>query len=52
MYLEIINACNRDNIGFYELEIKERDDESGFDIAYEANTLLPIIPSLGLSWQF
>ncbi len=51
-FIEITNVSDFENIGYYELEITENEDLGGFDIETEQNALLPLVPSIGVSWRF
>lgn len=52
LFLEVTNALNRDNVGAYEYELEEDDENGGFTVIAEEETLLPLVPSLGLLWRF
>ena len=51
LYLEVTNAFNRDNVGAIEYEI-DVDDDGAYEMLGEEETLLPLVPSLGLEWKF
>ena len=52
-FLEITNALNRRNLGGIEYDVEElEDDDGGFQIITNEETLLPLVPSLGIRWQF
>lgn len=50
-FAEVINVTNHENIGFYEKEI-EVDTGGGYAVASEGTVSLPIIPSIGLQYNF
>ena len=52
LFLEVTNMLNRDNVGAYEYELEEDEENGGFIVIAEEETLLPLVPSLGLLWRF
>lgn len=52
VFLEVTNATNRENVGAYEYELKEDEENGGFFVIAEEETLLPLVPSLGFQWSF
>jgi outer membrane cobalamin receptor len=52
VFLEVTNATNRQNVGAYEYELEEDEENGGFFVIAEEETLLPLIPSIGLRWTF
>jgi outer membrane receptor protein involved in Fe transport len=52
LFFELTNALNRDNVGAYEYDVEENEEDGGFFLPKEPVTLLPRIPSLGVHWTF
>ncbi len=52
LFFELTNASNRDNVGAYEYDVEEDEENGGYVLLPEAVTLLPRIPSLGVRWTF
>ena len=52
VFFELTNALDRDNVGAYEYDVEEDDENGGYLLPKEPVTLLPRIPSLGLRWTF
>ncbi|BCD96360.1 hypothetical protein MARGE09_P0560 [Marinagarivorans cellulosilyticus] len=50
LYLDITNASNRKNIGFYEVEIAAQNNS--YSLERNPERLFPILPTLGLYWYF
>ncbi len=50
-FVEVTNALSRHNIGGIEFEVEDTDD-SGYQLIPTGEKLLPLVPSLGLRWQF
>jgi len=50
VFFELTNALNRDNVGAYEYDVEEDEENGGYLLPREAVTLLPRIPSLGVRW--
>ena len=46
------NMLNRRNLGGIEYDVEELDDESGYEVIANDEPLLPLVPSIGLRWQF
>ncbi|MEQ8692772.1 MAG: TonB-dependent receptor [Pseudomonadales bacterium] len=51
-FLELTNAFNRHNVGGIEYDVEEDEDIGGFNLTPQDETLLPLVPSLGVRWQF
>ncbi|NIB40745.1 TonB-dependent receptor [Pseudomaricurvus alkylphenolicus] len=51
LFIEITNLLNRKNIGAVDYELEENDND-GFDISGEEETLMPLVPSVGFIWKF
>ncbi|KAA3613361.1 MAG: TonB-dependent receptor [Calditrichaeota bacterium] len=51
VFLHVINVLNHENIDNYDHEILE-SDAATFRSVIEAETYFPIIPFLGVSWEF
>ncbi len=49
-FLEVTNALARRNVGGIEYDIEEDGDD--FILLPQEETLLPLVPSLGLRWRF
>lgn len=52
VFLELTNALDRENVGAYEYDVEENEEEGGYNLPREPVTLLPRIPSLGVRWTF
>ena len=52
VFAEVTNLFDRVNIGATGYDIEELDDDAGFLLIPEGETLLPLIPSVGVRWQF
>ena len=52
VFLEVTNALDRTNVGGVEYDVEEGDDEPIFMLEAADETLLPLVPSVGLRWQF
>jgi outer membrane receptor protein involved in Fe transport len=52
VFFELTNATDRENIGAYEYDVEENEEEGGYFLPREGVTLLPRIPSLGVRWTF
>ena len=52
VFLEMTNMLNRRNLGGIEYDVEELDDESGYEVIANDEPLLPLVPSIGLRWQF
>ena len=52
LFLELTNSLNRDNVGAYEYDVEEDEENGGYFLPREPVTLLPRIPSLGVRWTF
>ncbi len=50
IYLEVINTFNYDNVGSLEVELEEND--SGFSVIQEQESLFPVIPNIGFFLRF
>lgn len=50
-YMELTNMLNRDNVGAIEYSLEE-DEAGGYDLIAEDELLLPLVPSIGIQWQF
>ena len=51
VFTEVTNAFNRANVGGIEYDVAE-DDAGGLLITPQEETLLPLVPSVGLRWRF
>ncbi len=51
-FLEVTNLPNRHNVGGIEYEIEEDESNGGFLLTPQEETLLPLVPSLGIRWEF
>ena len=49
-FLEVTNASNRENVGAFEYDVEEVD--GGYELSREPEHLIPIVPSIGIRWQF
>lgn len=52
VFFELTNAFDRDNVGAYEYDVEEDEEDGGYLLPKEPVTLLPRIPSLGVRWTF
>ncbi len=52
LFFELTNALDRDNVGAYEYDVEEDEENGGYLLPKEPVTLLPRIPSLGVRWTF
>ncbi len=50
-FLELTNALNRHNVGGIEYDIEETE-EGGFELDPSDETLMPLVPSIGVRWSF
>jgi|GEM_PF-357203 len=50
-YVELTNVFNRDNVGAVEYSLTEAE-AGGYDLLAEDELLLPLVPSIGVQWQF
>ena len=50
-FFEVTNATNRRNICCSDYDIDEQDDGS-LDLEYGEDTWLPLVPAIGVLWQF
>ncbi len=51
-FLEVTNLPNRHNVGGIEYDIEEDESNGGFLLAPQEETLLPLVPSVGVRWEF
>ena len=52
LFLEVTNAFSRRNVGGIEYDVEEDEDLGLYLVEPQEETLLPLVPSLGLRWQF
>ena len=52
VFVELTNLLNRHNVGGIEYDVEELEDESGYEVIANDEPLLPLVPSIGLRWQF
>ena len=52
VFVEVTNAFNRDNVGGTEYDVEEDEDNGGFLLTRSDEALLPLVPSIGIRWQF
>jgi hypothetical protein len=51
LFVEVRNLYNRDNVRLYRYRVSSQPN-GGSLVEREADTWLPILPSIGLSWEF
>jgi outer membrane receptor protein involved in Fe transport len=51
-FLEITNLLNRRNVGGIEYDVEEDEETGLYVITSEPEELLPLVPSIGIRWQF
>ena len=51
-FLEVTNVLSRRNVGGIEYDIEEDEDAGVFLLTSENEELLPLVPSIGVRWQF
>ena len=52
LFLEVTNGLSRRNVGGIEYDVEEDEDLGLFSLEPQAETLMPLVPSLGIRWQF
>jgi hypothetical protein len=51
-FLDVTNVLSRRNVGGVEYDVEEDEDVGGFVITAGEENLLPLVPSIGVRWQF
>ena len=51
-FLEITNLLSRRNVGGVEYDVEEDEDAGVFLLTTSDEELLPLVPSIGIRWQF
>jgi hypothetical protein len=51
-FLEVTNMLGRSNVGGIEYDVELNGDESQYIVTPTKETLLPLVPSIGLRWRF
>jgi len=51
-FLELTNVLSRRNVGGIEYDVEENEEIGGFDTSSSEELLLPLVPSIGVRWQF
>ena len=52
VFVQASNVLSRKNVGGVEYELEEDPGIGGFQLSAEPETTLPLVPSVGVRWQF